>query len=178
MRYTRVLDAVKEKQPKAILEVGTWNGGRAFEMLRLAPGAKYYGFDLFEDATPATDREEMNVKAHFYREVVQKRLEAAGFSVELHKGNTRDTLSTFDKKVDFVWLDGGHSVETIESDWENVRRCLLPDAVVLFDDYYTGGIDTERFGCNKIVAGLKHEVLPERDKVAGGGFVQIVRVYA
>lgn len=177
MRYDYILQAVEEKQPKAILEVGTWNGGRAFQMLLRAPGAKYYGFDLFEDATPATDREEMNVKAHFYRDVVQKRLEAAGFSVNLYKGNTRETLGSFNEPVDFVWLDGGHSVETIRSDWENVKRCLTPDAVVLFDDYYSGGIDTERFGCNKIVADLKHEVLPQKDHVAGGGFVQIVRVF-
>lgn len=177
MRYERLIEAVRQKQPKAICEIGTWNGSRAFEMLKAAPLAKYYGFDLFEDATPATDREEKNVKAHYYEEVVRKRLNAAGFEVTLIKGNTRETLKNFNEPVDFVWLDGGHSVETIRSDWENIKRCLTPDAVVYFDDYYTGPIDVEQFGCNRIVEGLKHEVVPDKDPVAGGGFVQIVRVF-
>ena len=177
MRYSQLAQAVIEKQPKAILEIGTWNGGRAFELLSLAPGAKYFGFDLFEEATPQTDREEMNVKAHFYKDIVERRLKSAGFDVFLYKGNTRETLKDFDEPVDFVWLDGGHSVETIRSDWENVKRCLAPGAVVYFDDYYTGPIDTTRFGCNEIVKDLKHEVLPDKDPVKGGGWVQIVRVF-
>jgi predicted O-methyltransferase YrrM len=175
MRYLQLLQAVRDKQPTAILEVGTWNGARALEMLNLAPKAKYYGFDLFEDATPETDRLEKNVKPHYYMEKVWERLE--GFDVGLFKGNTRETLKTFDKPVDFVWLDGGHSIETIRSDWENVKRILMPDAWVFFDDYYTGPIDTSVMGCNEIVKDLKHEVLPEKDYVVGGGFVQMCRVY-
>jgi len=175
MRYTQLLDAVREKQPKAILEVGTWNGERARQMLNLCPDAKYYGFDLFEDASAETDKEEMNVKPHYYMDRVEMRLD--GWNALLFKGNTRETLANFNEKVDFVWLDGGHSVETIRSDWENVTRCLTEDAWVFFDDYYTGNIDTTKFGCNEIVKDLKHEVLPEADPVMGGGHVQMVRVY-
>ncbi len=158
-----------------IVEIGTWNGVRALSLLNLSPDSEYHGFDLFEDASPQTDKEEMNVKAHYYLEMVQERL--TGFKAFLYKGNTRETLKNFNVKADFVWLDGGHSVETIRSDWENIKRCLTPDAVVFFDDYYTGPIDTTRFGCNEIVKDLKHEVLPQKDPVAGGGSVQIVRVY-
>ena len=176
MRYLQLLDAVRQKNPSAILEVGTWNGIRAQEMLSLAPDATYYGFDLFEDATRETDKEEMNVKPHYFLEAVNDRL--TGFDVHLFKGNTRETLASFNEKVDFVWLDGGHSVETIRSDWENIKRCLNPDAWVFFDDYYTGPeIDTTKYGCNEIVKDLEHEVLPEKDYVRGGGFVQMVRVY-
>lgn len=175
MRYEQLLKAVREKQPRAILEVGTWNGERARQMLNLCPTAKYYGFDLFEEANVETDRAEMNVKAHYYLETVQERLE--GWAAQLYKGNTRETLANFAEPVDFVWLDGGHSVETIRSDWENIKRCLTPDAWVFFDDFYTGAIDTKRFGCNEIVKDLKHEVLPEADPVSGGGLVQMVRVY-
>jgi predicted O-methyltransferase YrrM len=176
MRYEQLLTAVREKRPMKILEVGTWNGGRAVEMLNLCPAATYYGFDLFEDATRETDEEEMNVKAHHYVDRVMDRL--TGFDAHLFKGNTRETLAAFDEKIDFVWLDGGHSIETIQSDWENVKRCLAPDAWVFFDDYYTGPeIDTNLFGCNLIVKDLKHEVLPHADPVRGGGWVQMVRVY-
>jgi predicted O-methyltransferase YrrM len=175
MRYEQILAAVRQKQPKVIVEVGTWNGRRAQAMLSLCPDATYYGFDLFEDATVENDREEMNVKPHHYMDNIHQRLD--GYKAFLYKGNTRETLKNFNEKVDFVWLDGGHSVETIQSDWDNLKRCLMPDAWVFFDDYYTGPIDTSKFGCNTIVAKLKHEILPQTDPVMGGGQVQIVRVY-
>lgn len=175
MRYELLIQLVKERQPRSILEVGTWNGQRALEMLKAAPGATYYGFDLFEDGTPEVDEAEKNVKPHHSLESVRKTLQ--GYDAHLFKGNTRETLAQFDTPVDFVWIDGGHSVETIRSDWENVKRCCTPDTVVVFDDYYYGPIDTDKFGCNRVVETLKHESIPRADWVAGGGWVQMMRVY-
>lgn len=175
MRYTQLIDACFKAQPQAILEVGTWNGDRALQMLQVAPGALYYGFDLFEDATAQTDAEEMNVKPHNALESVRARLQ--GYRAQLFKGNTRSTLADFRESVDFVWMDGGHSLETIASDWANVRRVALPGASIYLDDYYTGPIDIDQYGCNRLVADLKHEVLPAKDQVRGGGFVQMVRVW-
>lgn len=178
MRYEQLLDAVRERNPSTILEVGTWNGVRAQQMLNLCPNATYYGFDLFEDATAENDREEMNVKPHYYMEAVEDRL--TGFDAHLIKGNTRETLPAFkpDKPIEFVWLDGGHSVDTIRSDWEAIKPHLADGAWVFFDDYYIGvEIDTTRFGCNLVVAELRHEVLPIADRVSGGGLVHMVRVY-
>lgn len=174
MRYDQLHQAVAFKKPRAILEIGTWNGQRALQMLHRCPTARYFGFDLFEDATAETDKVEFNVKPHNAMESVRMLL--SGFDVTLFKGNTRETLATFIEPVDFVWIDGGHSVETIRSDWENASRVLAPDAWVFFDDYYTG-IDTAQIGCNSIVEGLKHEVLPVADRVSGGGWVQMVRVF-
>lgn len=174
-RYNFIHDAVRRKQPKAIAEIGTWSGQRALAMLNLSPKSKYYGFDLFEDATKEVDALEFNKKAHYRMQDVYERL--TGFDVVLTKGNTRETLKTFNEPVDFVWLDGGHSVETIRSDWENIKRCLTPDAWVFFDDYFSGGIDTSRIGCNEIVKDLKHELIPDQDPVVGGGWTQAVRVY-
>ena len=53
----------------------------------------------------------------------------------------------------------------------------MPHAWVFFDDYYTGGIDTKRMGCNRVVEALRHEVLPVKDPVKGGGWTQMVRVW-
>ena len=174
-RYKLLIEMVRERKPKSILEVGTWNGDRAAQMLHASPGAKYYGFDLFEDANQVTDMIEMNVKPHFSVGYVTDRL--SGFDVHLVKGNTRETLAAFSTPVDFVWLDGGHSVDTIRSDWENVKRCCSKDTVVVFDDYYMGAIDTDLFGCNKIVTELNHTVLRPADPVAGGGWVLMAQVF-
>lgn len=175
MRYEQLIAACAKKQPRAILEIGTWNGDRALQLLQVSPKSVYYGFDLFEDATPTTDKEEMNVKPHWDLDAVAQKL--SGFDAHLVKGNTRYTLTDFHEPVDFVWMDGGHSVETIVSDWVNVRRVITPYAEVYLDDYYTGPIDTDKFGCNRLVMGIKHEVLPMKDAVKGGGFVQMVRVF-
>ena len=175
MRYELLLDAVRTLQPRSILEIGTWNGHRALQMLMLSPGATYYGFDLFEDGDEKTDAEEKNVKPHHSLKAVSARLE--GYKFQLHKGNTRETLKAFNEPIDFAWSDGGHSVETIRSDWENVKRLLVPGAAVFFDDYYTGGIDTSAYGCNQIVEAEMHTVLPQRDPVIPSGWVQIVQVH-
>ena len=174
-RYEQLHQAVREKQPKAILEIGTWNGRRALALLQLCPTAKYYGFDLFESATKQTDAEEFNVKPHHYMENVWQLLD--GFDAYLFKGNTRETLAGFNEPVDFVWIDGGHSVDTIWSDWINVKRVATPDAWIFFDDYFTGPMDLTKVGCNSIVKDLKHELLPIKDPVVGGGFTQMVRVF-
>ncbi len=176
MRYDYLLQRVAEVQPKVILEVGTWDGGRAEQMLELAP-AEYIGFDLFEDGDPETDRLEFNVKPHKSLEAVTQRLD--GRKVTLVKGNTRETLPafTYPKPVDFVWLDGGHSVETIRSDWDAVKPLLAPDAEVWFDDYYSGGPDIGLIGCNQIVREMKHQLYPAMDRVTAGGYVQMVRVW-
>ena len=59
--------------------------------------------------------------------------------------------------ADFVFIDGGHSVETITSDWLWVSRIINPGAVVVFDDYYKP--EREGFGCNRIVENITHELL-------------------
>lgn len=174
MRYEYLLDAVRTLQPRSILEIGTWNGHRALQMLTLSPGATYYGFDLFEDGTPEVDAEEKNVKPHHSLKDVSARLE--GYKFQLHKGNTRETLKAFKEPIDFAWIDGGHSVETIESDWLYVKRLLIPGATVFFDDYYSG-IDTEKYGCNKVVEQEMHTVIPHKDPVVPSGWVQIVQVF-
>ena len=77
-RYERNAELIRHFKPKTILETGTWNGGRAIEMALAAfentDKVDYYGFDLFEDATIETDKEEFNVKAHNTIEAVNKRL--------------------------------------------------------------------------------------------------------
>lgn len=176
-RYSHLTERVLLLQPKTILEVGTWRGVRARELLRACPTANYYGFDLFEDATCETDAAEMNVKPHATVAEVEALLQ--GYNVTLVRGNTRRTLPAWDapEPIEFAWIDGGHSVDTIASDWAAVQRALAPDAEVWFDDYYTGGPDTRAWGCNRIVEGLRHQVHPVRDRVADGGWTQMVRVW-
>ena len=180
-RYVQIPPLVRHFAPREILEVGTWSGWRAVQMalisLERGLDVSYKGFDVFEDFTVEFDAKEMNVKPHFSRQEVGRLLSLVAdlypkFSFELVQGNTNDTLK--DETADFVFLDGGHSCATILNDFAAVRK----SPVILLDDYYAGPIDTDDFGCNRIIDGLPHRVLPIKDAVKGGGTTQFALVCA
>lgn len=182
-RYNQIEYILSHERPKSILEIGAWKGKRAISMCRAAGCTRYIGFDLFEEASPDTDKLEMNIKPHYTVADVQKKLEAAGINATLIKGNTRKTLAEFletGEKVDFAFIDGGHSVETIQSDWDHVKKIVKPGKMVIFDDYYTNippGLDLNLYGANRVVEKIKGAaVMPSTDPVHGGGIVHIVLV--
>ena len=192
-RYHQFAVLIREYKPKRIVEVGTWNGGRAIEMALAAfensKRVHYTGFDLFEDATFEIDRKEQNTKPHNNFDAVKKRLEDfAGkmkedkktFTFTLLKGDSKETMPKAKKelkKADFAFIDGGHSEETILSDYEN----LIHVPVVALDDYYSKDINDkipgdEFLGTNRLVESLKGTrifVLPSQDKVKDGGTVHL-----
>ena len=193
-RYEQLLQIVEQVKPRTIIEVGTYNGDRAIQMateaLKHGP-VNYYGFDLFEEATAETDAQESNVKAHYLYEDVRQKLDEwrngnVNFSFGLTPGNTRETLAKiveapFPEGPVLAFIDGGHSLETIQSDYEFIN--LVADHIVL-DDYYKpidGSPDIEKFGCNKILESIGEMgkdwfVLPVGDKVQGGGKVFMATV--
>jgi hypothetical protein len=178
-RYAQIPPLMKHLLPTEVVEVGTWSGWRGVQMAMpsLAAGkpVHYKGYDVFEQYTAEFDAKEMNVKPHFSLAEVERLLGLVSeiyprFTFELVQGNTNETLK--DERVEFVFLDGGHSVETIQSDFNAVRN----SQVVLLDDYYAGGIDTTLFGCNRVIQELEHQVLPIKDPVQGGGTTQFAWV--
>ena len=57
------------------------------------------------------------------------------FTFKLHKGDTKETLKKCKSasKVDFAFIDGGHSYETVKSDYENLKK--VP--ILVFDDFFS-----------------------------------------
>ncbi len=170
-RYHHLFDTIKEVKAKHILEVGVWNGKRAVEMIREAqkysPQVSYYGFDLFEDLGTLGYTNELSKMPPREADVL-KLLSATHASVTLFKGNTLLTLKTEASrvpKVDFVFIDGGHSVETIREDWQNIQAYMHDSTVVIFDDYWRNRTDA---GCKTVVDQIDRAVfdvviLPEID---------------
>lgn len=83
------------------------------------------------------------------------------------------------KKTDFAFIDGGHSEETILSDYEN----LMHVPVVVLDDYYAKDVDgkipdDEFLGTNRLLETMKENsrvyVLPSQDRVKDGGTVHLM----
>lgn len=184
-RYEQLLTAIDLYKPRSIVEIGTWSGVNAIRMIQRAqknlPSVKiqYIGYDLFEEASATTDAEELNVKKHHGINEVEGRIKDAcpDACITLYKGNTRDVLHI--PPVDFCFIDGGHSLETIANDH---AKCS-GSSVIIHDDFYIADEDgkipnIELYGCNKLVSQIGGWVLPFADKVAGGGYVQMVQCYS
>ena len=196
-RHKHLADVIREYKPKSIIEVGTWNGGRAIEMALAAfenqDEILYRGFDLFEDGTMETDAEEFNVKAHNTKAAVIKRLQEFRakmmekkkvFTFELGKGNSRDILKDrTDLDADFALIGGGNSIKTTESDYQNLKH--IP--VVMVDNFFREDDDKnipdkKYHGTNTLTDRLKgHKtirrwIIPSQDRVRGGGFTHMALI--
>jgi hypothetical protein len=114
---------------------------------------KYYGFDLFEGMTPNVKDREFHGKCDVTREEAENKISKTGSEYELIVGNTIDTMPDFnpDRLIDFVFIDGGHSIATIASDWSNIKRIMSDHTIVLFDDYYENRDDV---GCKSLIDSL------------------------
>jgi hypothetical protein len=206
-RYVDLCAMVKHYKRKNILEIGTWNGDTACAMIQSAFEANdtvhYTGIDLFEDATDETDKEEFNVKKHYTKKSVELKLTDLAkeyakinktLTFYLMKGDSKSKLSIlndpsiynmYNVKPDFVFIDGGHSTETVRSDYELCKN--IP--VIVLDDYYTedeqGKMPTEFLGVNDIYKELggtdrtgeqRRFIISTGDRVAGGGHVNLAVV--
>jgi len=153
-RYQNLFDVIEEIHPKTIIEIGTWNGVHAAQMLHCAKeyhvglDIHYYGFDLWEDFK---EKELENCpKIPATLKVAQKNIASTLCNFTLVKGNTRETLVDFPiiLAVDLIFIDGGHSLETVMSDWINIQKFITEKTVLLFDDYYP---NNDQKGCKRLI---------------------------
>jgi predicted O-methyltransferase YrrM len=162
-RYRDLFRTVYATRARRIVEVGTWNGVHARQLVETAAvhhalrEVCYFGFDLFEALTDEALAREFS-KRPPARAVVLALLERTGARIRLYAGDTRDTLPAAAGEltdIDLVFIDGGHAEATIASDWSNVERIMGPDTVVLFDDYYVDPApQLTGLGCQSLIDGL------------------------
>lgn len=184
-RYQNLITEIQKCKPRTIVEVGTWNGRHAAAMINEAQKyqkelVKYYGYDLFEDFSSSAD-EFCPKKPASRNEVVNYLNKNATGYWELIQGDTWETLWDSQPKepIDFVFLDGGHSISTIENDWLAVREMIHSESIILFDDYYKDKELSKTVGCRQLIMrlskeGWKTEKLKPMDKPLGG--ISIIKV--
>ena len=156
------LQIVNEHKPKVFLEIGVFCGVTARNVCKLlrevhSEDFKYVGIDLFgqraskSEKVPNYLKEQKfsnSLKNFFYNFVLRENLNSyesvlrflRGFSknVTLIKGNSNVILKNLDiKDIDFVFLDGGHSFETVFNDLNLIYKKIFSNkgAVILCDDY-------------------------------------------
>lgn len=171
-RYRYLYQIIENKKCKRIMEIGTFDGQHALKMINIAKKmygheVEYYGFDLFEGMRDEIFQKEA-AKHPISEEQTRQLLYGTGCKINLFKGFTNETLPRFVKglpKMDLIFIDGGHSLETIANDWHYSQELMHDGTVVIFDDYW----NCNDVGCKTIVEGIDPrqyvvEILPIQDK--------------
>ena len=187
-RYAQLFESIRNIRPKNILEIGTWTGSRALQMIETAkeftPAREihYYGFDLFEEFTEGAMSKELSKRPPSLAEVTAK-LSVTGAGIHLYKGNTQETLPKTVHSLplmDVIFIDGGHSIKTVENDWRFTSSLVSGKGVIIFDDYWENRteagakptvdtIDRERFSV---------ELMPVVDSVRNTEFGELIIRFA
>jgi len=140
--FHQIFDYIK---PNVICEIGTHDGKSAIQFvdycIKLNPKLSYVGFDVFDDVqdNDKFHEKEINGKGAGKMRVAKNNLKHRQhhhkkFKFKLVKGLTQDTLTQ--ASYDFVYIDGGHSYETVKHDYYKVSG----SKVIVFDDYQTEGV--------------------------------------
>lgn len=95
----------------------------------------YYGYDIFDQHNPDQEfhRQERNGKApasfqYAQSMLTQWQINNKNLEYKLFRGLTTDTLQP--TRFDFVYIDGGHSYDTVKHDYEKVKD----SKIIVFDD--------------------------------------------
>ena len=156
------LSLVEEYKPKNVLEIGVFCGVTSrniCELLKTNFGSdfRYYGLDLFGSTkTSSVDEIEPKflenqkfsnpLKTIYYNFIkkenlnskisVQNFLEKFSQNIELIEGDTRVTLEKVPlSEIDFVFLDGGHSYDTVLSDLQKLYDKMKNNSKIVCDDF-------------------------------------------
>ena len=157
------VDLVKQQNPKNFLEIGVFTGVTArnvCELLYLINNKDFFylGIDLFEDFHEAISDEVVPeflvkkqnfsnpLKSLVYNFLLKEKLNSLGSvskflkkfqnNIELKKGNSLNILPKTDLKIfDMIFVDGGHSYETVKFELDIILKNIKHNCLVVCDDY-------------------------------------------
>ena len=173
----KFLELILYYKPKNFLEVGVLEGVTARNVCEILCKAHlnsftYTGIDLFgidqiennvKEFTPITNKFSNPFKYIYFKyilklnpnsaEAVNHLLKKFNKSVEIHKGYSHLVLKKLDiSKYDFVFLDGGHSYETVKEDLNIILKKIKKNSIILCDDY-----NMLNYGIKKAVNEIKND---------------------
>ena len=173
-----LLNEIEIHKPKNFLEVGVFQGvtsrnvcEKLYEINK--ENFLFYGIDIFEDTNTNIDNKEMTTKhnrlsnplKHLIFNIILKKdlfsinsiynlLKKFKKNVHLYKGLSHTELLKVDmSKIDMIFLDGGHSYETVKNDLLLIIRGIKKGKIIICDDY-----DQVNYGVKKAVDELLNQV--------------------
>ena len=151
------LNEIALSKPKKFLEIGVFQGVTSRNICELLyeihnDNFRYVGIDIFEHDEKANNEVVPNInfknplKQMYYRYIkrenpyslnsVKNLLKKFEKNVEIIKGDSKEILPKIDlTKIDYVFIDGGHSYETVKSDLNNCKIVIENNGIILCDDY-------------------------------------------
>ena len=120
----RIRQLAQSSNAKRLMEIGFNAGHSAHALLNACPEATLVSFDIGE---------------HGYGRIGKEFIDATYPGRHtLVIGDSRETIPRSDEeKVDFLFIDGGHTVDVACADIKNCKRLCGPDTVVVIDDVVT-----------------------------------------
>jgi predicted O-methyltransferase YrrM len=173
-----LLDQIDSYKPKNFLEVGVFQGvtsRNVCEKLNIINNGQFSfcGIDIFEDTNSNIDNKEMTEKHNkisnpfkhllfnvilkkdlFSIESIYKFLKKFKDKIHLYKGFSDTELLKIDlSSIDMIFLDGGHSYETVSNDLSLILNSMKKGKIIICDDY-----DQINYGVKKAVDELNGQV--------------------
>ena len=173
-----LLNQIEIYKPKNFIEVGVFQGvtsrnicEKLYEINK--ENFLFHGIDIFEDTNINIDNKEMTIKhnkisnpfKHLIFNIILKKnlfsidsiysfLKKFKNNVQLYKGFSETELPKIDmSKIDMVFLDGGHSYETVRSDLSLILKGIKKNKIIICDDY-----DQANYGVKRAVDEILKQV--------------------
>ena len=173
-----LLNQIDIYKPKNFLEVGVFQGVTSRNVCKKLnvinkEEFSFHGIDIFEETNNVIDNKEMTVKHNrisnpfkhllfnlilkkdlFSIDSIYKFLKKFKSNVYLYKGFSDTALLQIDlSKIDMIFLDGGHSYETVSSDLSIILKSISKGKIIICDDY-----NQVSYGVKKAVDELNGQV--------------------
>ena len=173
-----LLNQIEIYKPQNFLEVGVFQGvtsrnvcEKLYEINK--DNFSFHGVDIFEDTNNNIDNIEMTTKhnrisnpfKHLIFNIILKKnlfsidsiyefLKKFRINVQLYKGFSDTELLKIDmSKIDMIFLDGGHSYETVKNDLSLILKSIKKNKIIICDDY-----NQANYGVKKAVDELINQV--------------------
>ena len=172
-----LLSLISKYKPVNFLEVGVLEGATSRNICEILNDIhngnfKFIGIDLFgqdlldnntKEFTPISKKISNPLKYLYFKlilrmephskECVDYLLQKFKNSTNILEGYSGKVLKKIDiSKIDFVFLDGGHSYDTVKNDLQILVSKLTNDAIIVCDDY-----NISHYGVQKAVDEIKNE---------------------
>lgn len=134
-----LLEILQANNPKNILEIGTANGGTLFLLCKIAaPNAKIISIDLPDGAFGG------ELYPHWKKKLYESFAKKSQ-KIYLLRADSHD-IKTFEKtkeligndKFDFILIDGDHTLNGIEKDFEMYSKLIKAGGIIAFHDIRKG----------------------------------------
>ena len=141
-RKSELLRILNKQSPLSVLEIGVDEGENAVRLISelskkvSISKIRYVGIDLFNLMNPGIAKNEAS-QIPKSKQDIEFLLTSCfpNLDFELLEGNSNKILSTINENFEFIFIDGGHSYETVKKDLELSESILSEGGVIVLDDY-------------------------------------------